>query len=138
MQLKHIESINGPTAGISKVTAICWSPNAKKLAICTTDRVVMMFDENGVKKDKFSTKPADKGPKNYIVRQMAFSPQNDKLAIAQSDNMVFVYKLGTEWGEKKSIVNKFQHSSSISCLVWPTKRPNDIIYGLAEGNVKVC
>lgn len=78
------------------------------------------------------------GPKNYIVRQMAFSPQNDKLAIAQSDNMVFVYKIGTEWGEKKSIVNKFQHSSSISCLVWPTKRPNDLVYGLAEGNVKIC
>jgi intraflagellar transport protein 172 len=38
---------------------------------------------------------------------MAFSPQSDKLAVAQSDNMVFVYKLGSEWGEKKSICNKF-------------------------------
>ena len=60
MQLKHIESITSPTPGIMKVTAICWSPNGKKLAICTTDRVVVMFDENGVKRDKFSTKPADK------------------------------------------------------------------------------
>ena len=68
---------------------------------------------------------------------MAFSPQSDKLAIAQSDNMVFVYKLGTEWGEKKSICNKFQHSSSISCMVWPTKRPNELVYGLAEGKVKI-
>jgi len=67
---------------------------------------------------------------------MAFSPQSDKLAIAQSDNMVFVYKIGLEWGEKKSICNKFQHSSSISCLVWPTKRPNELAYGLAEGKVK--
>ncbi len=68
---------------------------------------------------------------------MAFSPQSDRLAIAQSDNMVFVYKIGLDWGEKKSICNKFQHSSSVSCLVWPSKRPNEIVYGLAEGKVKI-
>eukprot|EP01038_Epipyxis_sp_PR26KG_P006699 gene6699-9188_t len=137
MQLKYIESLTQPSQGIVKVTAICWAPNGKRLAICTTERVVIMFDENGVKQDKFSTKPADKGPKNYIVRQMAFSPQSDKLAIAQSDNMVFVYKIGLEWKEKKSICNKFQHSSSISCLTWPLKRPNELVYGLAEGKVKI-
>lgn len=60
MQLKHIESLTQPSAGITKVTAICWSPNAKKLAVCTTDRMVLMFDENGARKDKFSTKPAEK------------------------------------------------------------------------------
>jgi len=38
---------------------------------------------------------------------MAFSPDSDKLAIAQSDNVVYVYKLGTEWKERKSICNKF-------------------------------
>lgn len=68
---------------------------------------------------------------------MAFSPTSDRLAIAQSDNMVFVYKLGSDWGEKKSICNKFQHSSSITCLIWPTKRPNEVVYGLAEGKVKL-
>jgi intraflagellar transport protein 172 len=68
---------------------------------------------------------------------MAFSPQSDRLAIAQSDNMVFIYKLGSDWGEKKSICNKFQHTSSISCLIWPVKRPNEIVYGLAEGKVKL-
>lgn len=68
---------------------------------------------------------------------MAFSPQSDKLAVAQSDNMVFVYKLGSDWGEKKSICNKFQHSSSITTLVWPAKRANELIYGLAEGKVKI-
>ena len=68
---------------------------------------------------------------------MAFSPQSDKLACAQSDNIVYVYKIGLEWGEKKKICNKFTHSSSISCMVWPTKRQNDIVYGLAEGKVKI-
>jgi intraflagellar transport protein 172 len=137
MQLKHLKSISQSTNGISKVTACCWAPNGKRLAICTTDRVVVIFDEEGVRRDKFATKPIEKGPKNYLVRQMAFSPQSDKLAIAQTDNMVFVYKLGTEWGDKKSICNKFQHSSPITSLVWPSKRTNEIVYGLAEGKVKI-
>ena len=60
MQLKHLQSITHPSDGIVKVTALCWAPNGKRLAVCTTDRVVQMFDEDGVRKDKFSTKPADK------------------------------------------------------------------------------
>ena len=40
------------------------SPNCKKLAVVTTDRIVHVFDENGEKKDKFSTKAAEAdGPK---------------------------------------------------------------------------
>ena len=73
------------------------SPNAKRLAAVTTDRVVQMFDDSGAKRDKFSTKPAQSdGPKNFVVRGMAFSPCSTKLAIGQSDNIVFVYKLGFE------------------------------------------
>lgn len=68
---------------------------------------------------------------------MVFSPQSDKLAIAQTDNMVFVYKVGTEWGDKKSICNKFQQSCSITTIAWPSKRLNEIVYGLADGKVKV-
>lgn len=71
------------------------------------------------------------------MRSMSFSPDSTRLAIAQSDNSVFVYKLGTEWGDKKSISNKFIQSSPITCLVWPLSRPNEFVYGLAEGKVKV-
>ena len=62
MQFKHVQTINQPAATetMLKVTALCWAPNGKRLAVCTADRVVLMFDEEGVKKDKFSTKPADK------------------------------------------------------------------------------
>jgi intraflagellar transport protein 172 len=81
--------------------------------------------------------PLLQGPKNYIVRAMAFSPDSSKLAIAQSDNIVFVYKLGVDWGEKKSICNKFLQSSPITCLCWPLNQPNELVYGLAEGKVKV-
>jgi hypothetical protein len=33
------------------------------------DRVVRLFDDAGEPVDKFSTKPADKGPKNYVARR---------------------------------------------------------------------
>ena len=68
---------------------------------------------------------------------MAYSPDSSKLAIAQSDNIVFVYKLGVEWGERKSICNKFLQQSPITCLVWPLDRPNEVVFGLAEGRVRI-
>ena len=39
--------------------ALAWAPNHTKLAVCTVDRIVLLFDENGEKRDKFATKPAD-------------------------------------------------------------------------------
>jgi hypothetical protein len=55
--------------------------------------VVHLFVENGDKKDKFKTKAADPNSSGaYLVRGMAFSPDSTKLAIAQSDNIVFVYR----------------------------------------------
>jgi len=36
-----------------------WSPNNSKLAVCTSDRVVLLYDESGERRDKFSSKPID-------------------------------------------------------------------------------
>mmetsp|Transcript_9049 Transcript_9049/g.28266 ORF Transcript_9049/g.28266 Transcript_9049/m.28266 type:complete len:112 (-) Transcript_9049:12-347(-) len=108
MQLRHLSSLLSANGHVSsalvhdcKITAICYSPNNRKLAACGMDRVVRLFNDQGEPVDKFSTKPADKGPKTYVVKAMHFSPDSTKLAIAQSDNIVFVYKLGLEWGDKK-------------------------------------
>lgn len=60
MQLKYVETINQATPGINKVTALCWAPSGRKLALCTADRMVILFDETGARRDKFPTKPADK------------------------------------------------------------------------------
>lgn len=79
MQLKYIESLTQANPGCVKVTAVSWSPNGKRLAICTTDRVVLMFDENGVKKDKFSTKPADKVRIRYTVHNMTKKNLRNKI-----------------------------------------------------------
>ncbi len=59
MQLKYVQSLTKPSPNISKVTAMCWAPNGKKLAVCI-DKVVYLYDENGVEQDKFVTKAADK------------------------------------------------------------------------------
>ena len=110
MLLRRLTSLLQAQDQPCKVTAVAWSPNNKRLAVVTMDRIVKLYDEHGEQRDKFSTKPADKGPKNYVVRAMMFSSYSSKLAIAQSDNIVFVYKLGLEWGDKKSICNKFLQS----------------------------
>ena len=110
------------------------SPNSKRMAAVTTDRVVQLFDDNGDKRDKFSTKPSNPdGPKNFVVRGMAFSPDSTKLAIAQSDNIVFVYKLGVEWGDKKSICNKFLQHHPVAALAWPQERRNEVVFASPTG-----
>lgn len=68
---------------------------------------------------------------------MAFSPDSSRLAIAQSDSIVFVYKLGLDWGDKKSICNKFPASAPVTALEWPAAHPNEVLFGCADGKVRV-
>eukprot|EP00051_Salpingoeca_urceolata_P019102 m.274557 g.274557 ORF g.274557 m.274557 type:complete len:1824 (+) comp19348_c0_seq8:278-5749(+) len=144
MQLKHVQTVLSASDGPSKVTAVAWSPNNAKLAVVTADRVVILYDEHGEKQDKFATKPADsKGPKTYQVTGLAWSPDGTKLAVAQSDCIVFVYKLSTspdratEWGEKKSICNKYLQQCPVTAVVWPASQPNILVFGLADGKVRL-
>ena len=108
------------------------------MAVSGQDKVVYVYDENGERKDKFSTKPGDAAAKvAYQVQGMAFSPDSTKLAIAQSDSIVFVYKLGADWGEKKSICNKFAQSSGVTSLCWPGRRHQECAFGLVDGKVRL-
>ncbi|MBN3302921.1 IF172 protein, partial [Amia calva] len=124
--------------GAAKVTCMAWAPNNGKFAVCTVDRVVLLYDEQGERRDKFSTKPADSkyGKKSYVVKSMAFSPDSTKIAIGQTDNIIYVYKIGEEWGEKKVICNKFVQTSAVICLLWPAEHA--IIFGIAEGKVRLA
>ena len=67
MQLRYLKTVMPATEGMCKVTAVCWSDNNKKMAVVTVDRVVHLFDENGDRQDKFSTKPADKVVSRHIT-----------------------------------------------------------------------
>ncbi|TRY86956.1 hypothetical protein DNTS_000647 [Danionella cerebrum] len=136
MQLKYLKTLLTPQDGAAKVTCMAWAPNNAKFAVCTIDRVVILYDEQGEKRDRFTTKPADPkyGKKTYVVKSMAFSPDSTKIAVAQTDNIIFVYKIGEEWGDKKVICNKFIQTSAVTCLVWPLEQA--IIFGLAEGKIR--
>ncbi|KAI9096123.1 hypothetical protein DFS34DRAFT_154359 [Phlyctochytrium arcticum] len=138
MQIRHLKSIIQPGQGPQRITAVAWSQNNQKLAIVGVDKVVQLFDETGERKDRFATKPGDpKAAKSYYICGLAFSPDSSKLAVAQSDNAVFVYKLGLEWGEKKSIVNKFIQTAEITCLTWPKEQSNALVFGMADGKVRI-
>ncbi|XP_053239953.1 intraflagellar transport protein 172 homolog isoform X3 [Podarcis raffonei] len=138
MQLRHVRTLLTPQDGAAKVTCMAWAPNNAKFAVCTVDRVVLLYDEHGERRDKFSTKPTDPkyGRKSYVVKGMAFSPDSTKIAVGQTDNIIFVYKIGEEWGDKKVICNKFIQTSAVTCLLWPEE--NTIVFGLVEGKVRLA
>ena len=100
-------------------------------------QVILLFDETGEKRDKFSTKPADSkyGKKSYVVKGLEFSPDGTKLAVAQTDNILFVYKIGEEWGDKKVICNKFIQTAAVTCMCWPSHAVGPIV-GLADGKIR--
>lgn len=95
------------------------------MAVASTDRTILLYDENGEKRDKFSTKPLDQscGKESYTIRAIAFSPDSMKLAVAQSDNIVYVYKLGQTWSDKKVICNKFPQTTSLMAMIWLSVGP---------------
>ncbi|CAF0950446.1 unnamed protein product [Didymodactylos carnosus] len=135
MQIKFLKQISEPVNGEAQVSTICFSPNGQKLAMCI-DRVIQLYDDLGELRDRFATKPIDSkyGRQSYVVTSMDFSPDNAMLAIAQSDNIVFVYKIGHDWGEKKSIVAKFVQNSNVTTLIWLPD--GQIIFGLADGKLR--
>ncbi|KAE8286539.1 Intraflagellar transport protein 172-like protein [Larimichthys crocea] len=138
MQLKHLKTLLTPQEGAAKVTCMAWAPNNAKFAVCTVDRVVLLYDEQGERRDKFSTKPQDSkyGKQSYVVNDMAFSPDSTKIAVAQSDNIIFVYKIGEDWGDKKAICYKFYQTSAVTRLLWPAEHA--IVYGLVDGKVRLA
>ncbi|XP_068198190.1 intraflagellar transport protein 172 homolog [Antennarius striatus] len=138
MQLKHLKTLLTPQAAAAKVSCLAWAPSGGRLAVCTVDRVVLLYDEHGERRDKFSTKPQDPkcGKSSYVVTDMAFSPDSTKIAIGQSDNIIFVYRLGEDWGEKKSICNKFVQTSPVISLLWLAEHA--IVYGLMDGKVRLA
>ncbi|XP_067032279.1 intraflagellar transport protein 172 homolog isoform X2 [Acropora muricata] len=139
MQLRYMKTLLNPQDGACKVTSLAWSPNNTKMAVVTMDRVVILYDELGERRDKFSTKPSNPqaGKKSYLVKGLAFSPDSTKIAVGQTDNIIFVYKIGEEWGDKKVICNKFVQQSAVTCLIWPPEQQS-IIFGLADGKVRIA
>lgn len=69
-----------------------------------------------------------------MIRSIHFSPDSSRLAVAQSDNIVYVYRLGDAWNDKKVICNKFPQPSVVMCMIWLSG--GLIIAGLEDGKVR--
>ena len=72
--------------------AFTLSQRSAKFSVVGADRVIHLYDEAGERRDKFKTKPADAASSSYVVRGTTFSPDGTKLAVAQSDAILFVYR----------------------------------------------
>ncbi|XP_068618701.1 intraflagellar transport protein 172 homolog [Battus philenor] len=109
MRLKYSKTLIDSQDSDYPVADLSWSPNNVKLAVATSERQILLYDRDGTRRDKFSTKPADPaaGKKSYVITSISFSENSELLGIAQSDNMVFVYRVGADWSGKKVICNKF-------------------------------
>lgn len=46
MQLKYSKNIQPAVDGMQKISALSWSPNGKKLAVSTADRVLDLLYHN--------------------------------------------------------------------------------------------
>eukprot|EP00697_Spironema_sp_BW2_P009375 gnl/Spiro4/24229_TR12030_c0_g1_i1.p1 gnl/Spiro4/24229_TR12030_c0_g1~~gnl/Spiro4/24229_TR12030_c0_g1_i1.p1 ORF type:complete len:1700 (+),score=346.14 gnl/Spiro4/24229_TR12030_c0_g1_i1:76-5175(+) len=120
-----------PLAG--RVSSLVWSPNCQRLAVGhACDREVILYNTEGQRKDKI---PVPQGQTGY-PRAMAFSPDSLQLAVA-SESVVTVYELGSEWGDPKRISRRFPGQASVTCVVWPLSRPNEIVYGTIEGKIRM-
>uniref|UniRef100_A0A183CBP9 WD_REPEATS_REGION domain-containing protein n=1 Tax=Globodera pallida TaxID=36090 RepID=A0A183CBP9_GLOPA len=136
MRLKYLSSVVSASDEISCAGALCYSPNGRKLAVGTADRHILLFDDKLRRRDKFGTKPVDAkfGKASYLIKCAAFSPDSTKLAVGQTDHIVFVYRLGDTWNEKKVICNKFAQSSAVMAQCWPSE--SKLIIGLLDGKVR--
>ncbi|MFH4973753.1 hypothetical protein AB6A40_000462 [Gnathostoma spinigerum] len=138
MKLKYQRTLLEQQDGAAKIVDIDWTPNGVKLAVATAERTIILFDNKGQRRDKFATKPIEPkyGKKSYSIKAIKFSPDSSRLAIGQTDNIAFVYRLGESWDEKKVICNKFPQSSAVTALIWPTE--DHLIIGSADGKVRIA
>jgi len=56
--------------------SVSWSPNSKKMAVATADRVVHLYDETDKQETSFLLDLKIKTTKATLWRAMAFSPDN--------------------------------------------------------------
>ncbi|CAH1638763.1 unnamed protein product [Spodoptera littoralis] len=135
MKLKYSKTLLEAQDAESPIADICWSPNNVKLAVATCDRLVLLFDREGIRRDKFATKPADPaaGKKSYVITNLSFSENSELLGVAQSDNMVFVYRVGADWSGKKVICNKFPLTGAPMSLL---PADNGFYTGTTDGKIR--
>ena len=140
MKIKHDKTLISPETSfsISKIDQCSWSSNGNRLAVCTSNnnQVTLFSGVNLDKKEKFALKAVDKAfsKETFTVKGLAFSPDSTRIAIGQTDCVIYVFKVGLEVGDKKVISGKFTIPSPCTALVW---HDSGIIFGSLDGKVKI-
>lgn len=132
---------------LNRIQCLCISPNQARLAACyESSNHIVLYDltineekgkfalKSGVSKSASSASSAINSRKSFVVKGMCFSPDSEKIAIGQSDCVIYVYRIGLEWSDKKTIVNKFNLASPVAGGVcWLTT--GQLIYASIDGRV---
>lgn len=57
------------------------------------------------------------GKKSYVIKGIAFSPDSTKIAVGQTDCIIYVYKIGEQWYViKKKKIKFFNLCINIFCI----------------------
>ncbi|PFH32230.1 putative intraflagellar transport protein [Besnoitia besnoiti] len=141
MRLQHSGGTLLPSASSKNpvVSAACCASGKRMAVALAADRVVHLVDARGCEVDRFGTRPSDKSEtKIHSVTAVALSPDSLRVAVAQSDDMVFVYHVGHAPTDKKAVYRKFPTHAPATSLVWPSGSADAFYYGLVNGRVRVA
>lgn len=100
LRSKRFDFVNNENFSIDRIQCFSISNDSSKIAICyAKQKVVMIFDLSSYEiKSKFALKAADKNSqKSFQIVAIEFANDGERLAIAQSDNVIFVYRIGNSW-----------------------------------------
>ena len=140
MKIKHEKTllIPDPSCVIASIECCSWSGSGNRLAVCTSsnNHLVIFSGPSLEKKEKFSLRAVDKefSRSSFAVKGVAFSPDSNRIAVGQTDNVIYVYKVSEDASDKKSVVAKYALPSACTCLYW---HDAGIVFGSADGKVKL-
>ncbi|VDN30201.1 unnamed protein product [Cylicostephanus goldi] len=83
MKLQYLSTLPPQQEGSNKIRSLACAPNSSKLAVVERDRIITLLDE-----------------KDHILSNGSAFLQTQataRLAVAQSDNVVYVYSIGKTW-----------------------------------------
>lgn len=103
MKLKHYKALAEPVGsdkvalGTASITHIAIAPDGTKLAAfysAVNQVALFALGPTTNAMSSLSLKPANKTESHFYVTGMAFSLDSERLAIGQSDCVIYVYKIG--------------------------------------------
>lgn len=129
--------------------------NIVAVYLSNTNQIVLLDTKTHQRRERFPLKACDKkfSKQSFALKGFDFSPDGSRLAVGQSDCIVYIYKLFTTNQQqqqqqssesginsnnsgnlKPTITGKFACSSPITCLIWSEL---GIVFGTQDGKIKL-